>query len=116
MKQPYYVVSPEYATGGYYEPPEYGCDCVEVEAETKREAVILGVRKILKDDPDKSWAGVNRQSEQSPFAGYRAELARCGHGHPHFILVNEKPVHLKCWACEAESERFAAEEPERLNS
>lgn len=100
MKRPYYVVSPEYKTslGGAYEPPEYGCDCVEVEAETKREAVILGVREALKQRH--SWAEDNRSDGQSPFAGYRAELAVCPHGHPHFVMVAGKPVYLRsCWAC-----------------
>lgn len=100
---PYYVVSPESVT--YFtcsdppEPPEYGCDCVEVEARTKREAVILGVGKILREQR-RSYAETNRSDGRSPFAGYRAELARCGHGYPMFVLVNDKAVSVRCWACD----------------
>jgi len=114
MRRPYYVISPEYSSGGgAYEPPEWGCDCVEVEARTKREAVILGVRKILREQGRGSWAETNRSDGQSPFTGYRADLARCGHGYPIFILVSGRAVSVACWGCEEESRRFQAEEDAR---
>lgn len=36
----YFVVTPEYEThsAGWYEPPEFGADCIEVEAVNKRDA------------------------------------------------------------------------------
>lgn len=118
--QPYYVISPEYSSGGgAYEPPEWGCDCVEVEARSKREAVVLGVRKILTEARSRwrrdSYAASNRDSGSPPFAGYRAELARCGHGYPHFVLVGGKAVQVRCWACDEESRRFHAEEDARYH-
>ncbi|HKP75327.1 MAG TPA: hypothetical protein VJT67_07265 [Longimicrobiaceae bacterium] len=120
MNRPYYVFSPEYETHSACwdppEPPEYGCEVYQVEAESKRAAIIAGVRIALKTDPDGSWAGVNRQDCISPFAGYKAELAVCGHGNPHFLIVNGKPVALRCWACDALSERACEEEVARLNA
>jgi hypothetical protein len=104
---PYYVISPEFETpgssGGWEmpEPPEYGCDCVEVEARTRREALRIGVKRLLSEHPDgKSWASVNKMDNLCPYSGYKVELARCGHGNPHFIMVGNRPVHLRCWGCE----------------
>jgi len=68
----YYVVSPEYSSGGgAYEPPEWGADCILIEADTKRDAIILGVREIMRTQR-RSWAKDNRDSDLPPWAGYRA--------------------------------------------
>lgn len=111
MLRPYYVVSPEYMTdhGSYDppEPPEYGCDVFEVEARTRREAIIAGVRLALAGP--RSYARDNRLDGVSPHAGYRAELAVCGHGNPHFLLVKGKAAYLRCWACDALADRAETE-------
>ena len=69
------MVSPEHEThfgcADPPEPPEYGCDVVEIEADSKRDAVILGVSMLLKDH--KSWASMNRQDGLPPWAGYKVE-------------------------------------------
>jgi len=45
----YYVVTPVYETSwGVYGPPDWGADCVEVEARNKREARVIGLRLIRK--------------------------------------------------------------------
>ena len=102
--RPYYVISPEYesAAGSYEppEPPEYGCDVVEVEARTRREAIALGVGELLKSRC-RTWPKQNREDNRSPWTGMRAEVAVCGHGHPHFVLVGGSAVYLRCWACES---------------
>jgi hypothetical protein len=71
----WWVVSPEYMTyGGWADPPEapeYGCDAIEVAAETKRDALILGVRELLKDQD--SYPGTNRQDGRPPWADMRVE-------------------------------------------
>jgi len=109
VTRPYYVLSPEYPSGGgEFEPPEYGCDCIEVEAKTKREAVRLGTRKLL--ESHRSWPSTNRRDGSSPFVGMRAELAICGHGYPHFVMVGERAVPVACWGCAEESRRFRAAE------
>ena len=105
--RPYYVVSPEYEMySDQDEPPEWGCDVVEVEAGTKREAVVIGVRRLL-GSRHQTWPKLNRMDERSPFAGMRAELAVCGHGIPHFVLVRDHAVDQVCWACKKEFESCA---------
>lgn len=101
--QPYYVISPEYGTkipilDDGSGPIEYGCDFVEVEARTKREALLIGVRRMLRER--RSWALDQRSDGANPFVGYKVELARCGHGIPHFVLVDGNPVYQKCWGCD----------------
>lgn len=76
----YYVVSPEYETyhgGGYDppEPPEWGCDFVEIEADSKRDALILGVREIMRTQKRHSWAHDNQLDGKPPWAGYKVEIA-----------------------------------------
>lgn len=72
----WYVVTPEYervdpilddGTG----PIETMADVVEVEAETKREAVAFGVRLMLKEYR-RGWCRDARSSHQSPYAGVKA--------------------------------------------
>jgi hypothetical protein len=110
--RPYLVYSPSYETySACYdppEPPEYGADCVEVEAKSKREAVIAGVKLMLQQR--RSFAQDNLSDRLPPWAGIKAELAVCGHGYPHFQIVNGKAVYQECWGCNAASDRFQAEE------
>ena len=44
----YFVMTEEFNRVGSYHPPEYGRDVVEVEAKTKREARVLGLRALRK--------------------------------------------------------------------
>ena len=101
--RPYYVVSPEYesyrGSSDPPEPPEYGCDVVEVEADTRHGAVTAGVKKIMATQ-NRSYAETSRSDGANPFVGYRAEVAICGHGNPHFVMVGEKAVYMHCWGCE----------------
>lgn len=70
----YLVIGPEYGTvipvtDEGQGPTEYGCDVVEVEAASPREAKVLGVRLLrrlpyLRDD-----------SSANPFAGVHVERA-----------------------------------------
>lgn len=57
------------------DPPEYGADVVEVEANTRRDAILFGVRLMLKNDPDHGYCGLQRQDGLSPYAGVKAEVA-----------------------------------------
>ena len=71
----YLIVTPEYETYyGDYEPPEYGCDVVEVEASTKREAKVLGLRELRRTGS--KWILDGASDEHNPFTGlkvYNAE-------------------------------------------
>ena len=71
----YMVVSPEYMTYGSYgdgslglDPPEYGCDVVEVQALTKREAKILGLREFRRTSA--RWLDY---CDGNPFTGIKVE-------------------------------------------
>lgn len=70
----YLVVTPEYSDGGSeYEPPEYGCDVVEVEAPTKRAAIIAGVKRMLAGSRRAfPWVHYQRGDGCSPFTGVKA--------------------------------------------
>ena len=74
----YYVVTPPYTT--YFgnaataiDPPEYGCDVVEVEARTKREAKILGVRELRRIHS--KWMEDQVSNGANPFTGLKAHDA-----------------------------------------
>lgn len=77
----WYVITPEYGqvvpvlddgTG----PMEYGADVVEVEAETKRDAIAFGVRLMLRGRwREFKWCRDQRLSGLSPYAGVKAEPA-----------------------------------------
>ena len=73
----YYVISPTY----YYHEPilddgsgpdEPACDVVEVEAHTKREAKIRGLKELRKIH--KGWINWHRDSDANPFTGLKVEL------------------------------------------
>jgi hypothetical protein len=90
------VFSPyHYHRDSCYEPPEYGCDAVEVKAYTKREAIVLGVKQMFKEKMD--WVINNRADGSPPFKGIKAEIMACHHGTED----------SECPACEYE---YAAQE------
>lgn len=82
------VVTPEYGevipilddgTG----PEEWGADVVFVEAETKRRALVEGVRELRRIHSH--WMEDQYSNVSNPFTGLKAEISECQHG--------------KCW-CE----------------
>jgi hypothetical protein len=74
----WWVVTPQYGrvipilddgTG----PMEYGADVVEVEAESKRDAIAFGVRAMLRGSwREFKWCRDQRDSGLSPYGGVRA--------------------------------------------
>ena len=56
----------------YYEPGEPGCDVVEVEAETKREALVKGLRLLRQQRSQ--WVNDQQSDGRSPFNGLQTEL------------------------------------------
>jgi hypothetical protein len=85
------VISPEYdmGGGGFYEPPEPGCDWVPVFTTSKRRAIILAVRTWRRRER----LPIGNKARESdhyfrldqryvpPFKGMRAEpLLPCPHG------------------------------------
>ncbi len=70
------IVTPAYESGGdYYEPPEVGADVVEVEAETARDAVAIGVKLMLAGNRKfYRYCRNQRTNGCSPYAGVRAIL------------------------------------------
>ena len=76
MVKKYWVVTPQYMTYGSsagmgfsIDPPEYGSDVVEVEAMTKREAKILGVRELRRIES--KWMADQASDMASPFTGLK---------------------------------------------
>jgi hypothetical protein len=100
---PWYVVTPEYGEvvpvlDDGQGPTEYGCDVIEVEAPSKRAAVIAGVRAMRANPREYRYYGGH--CEGNPFAGVKAEPAVCPHGRPHFEIRDGKPVPVVCMACD----------------
>jgi hypothetical protein len=98
MMIPWLIVSPEYGTlipiVGGQGPMEYGCDVVHVEAETRADAIALGV-KMLRE----SGARYIDALECSPYAGVKAFSQLCEqHGMPQW-----RGDHYECLQCEAEA-------------
>ena len=58
-------------------PTEYGCDVIEVEAETQRDAIAFGV-KLMLAAPDSEYPYVHdaRSDKVCPYTGVRAELVK----------------------------------------
>ena len=90
------VVSPEYGvvipvTAEGQGPIEYGADAVHVEAETRRDALVLGVSLFRQmgarylDDAENPYRGVRVESQQCP-----------AHGAPVW-----RRDHYECPQCEA---------------
>lgn len=92
---PWLVCSPEYGvvvpvlddgTG----PTEYGCDAVHVEAESRQDALMLGVALL------KQQGARYLDNAENPYAGVRVESQMCPkHGMP----VWDKD-HYECPQCE----------------
>lgn len=76
----WYVVTPEYGTKiniGLDDgtgPMEYSADVIEIEAETRRDAVTLGVKEMLRVGRrgDFKWCLDARRDGVSPYAGVKA--------------------------------------------
>ena len=101
------VVTPEYGvlipiTDEGYGPTEWGCDVIEIEAEYKRDAIVLGVQLMLHGGKGGHGEGERyrycldqRSDHASPYTGVKAYLSseECivceGYGntdaHPHEI-------------------------------
>ena len=82
--KPWYVISPEYGTvipilDDGTGPTEYGCDVVEVEAETKRDALAMGV-KLMLADLSCQWVKDCRLDDRNPYAGMKVELVLSENG------------------------------------
>lgn len=71
----YWVVTPVYTTygPGQYDPPEYGCDAIEIYAPNKRAAKVEAVRKMSGWEKG-HWVKDQRADEHSPFTGLRVQL------------------------------------------
>ena len=74
--KPYYVVTPEYEVTmqilDFGEGPKEPCrDVVEVEANTKREAKIKGLKELRKIQ--RGWINWYRDTDTNPFTGLRVE-------------------------------------------
>jgi hypothetical protein len=72
----YWVITPEYGevvsvTDEGQGPLEYGCDVIEIEADNKRDAIVLGVKAMRANSATYHYY---RECDDSPFAGVRAEL------------------------------------------
>jgi len=75
------VVTPDYETYSFngIDPPEYGADVIEIEAETKRDAIRLGVVEMLKGgrfskySHGYSYCRDQRSDNASPYTGVWAE-------------------------------------------
>jgi len=74
----YMVISPEYETYSFngIDPPEYGCDAVQIECDSPSDAKALALRT----DEFKKWMHEARMNQQSPYAGLRVEPCICDHG------------------------------------
>jgi hypothetical protein len=62
-------------------PTEYGCDVIEIEADTRRDAITLGVKEMLKGRSGGhglgmcfQWCLDQRSDNANPWAGVKAEL------------------------------------------
>lgn len=78
------VITPEYGDVvpvlDYGQGPiEYGCDVIEVEAQSKRDAIALGVKAMLKSK-EYRYCRESRQFGENPYTGVHAEK------------VNEQPA------------------------
>jgi len=76
------IVGPEYGTvvpvtDEGQGPMEYGCDVVEIEAETRRDALVLGVR-LLRSQPY-----LQNYPDENPFTDVKVErVLECPHDKP----------------------------------
>ncbi len=101
------VTTPMYNTygspwGDPPEPPEYDCDWVCVEANTKREAAVKAVKKFREMNTE--WMQDCRSDNASPFTGLKIQKSECEHGfcfcdlkdciqpNPEYILLDMCPM------------------------
>jgi len=76
MKKRWLVVTPEYdvkipITDEGEGPTESEADTFEIEAETRRDAISLGVKFMLKD-ANYRWCKEQRRDNRSPYTGVQA--------------------------------------------
>lgn len=109
----WYVVTPEYGVVipilDYGQGPvEYGCDVIEIEAETRRDAIALGVREMLRGGKGGhgrgeryEWCRDQRSDGLSPYAGVKAELVptMCSECHGAGLTSNHVTGEVECSAC-----------------
>jgi hypothetical protein len=110
----FYVVTPEYGvvipvTDEGQGPTEWGCDVIEIEAETRRDAIALGVREMLRggkgghgDGMRYEWCLMQRSDGCSPFTGVKAEPApeMCHACEGTGRTDNHVTGEVECSACE----------------
>ena len=77
----FWVVTPAYEQGGgYWDPPEWGCDVVLVEAQNKRSAIRVGLRELRKIRS--RWVQDKESDHQCPLNGLTAEEEFAGEEAP----------------------------------
>lgn len=99
----YIVYTPAYERRGehYYSPPEYGSDVVEVEADTRRQAAILGMQELRRINSQ--WVRDMESDNRNPFNGIKVEaiddclLGRC---HECGSELGNPKAHGVCQACQ----------------
>ena len=72
----FYVVTPEYGTvipilDAGTGPMEYGSDVVEIEAENRRDALVLGLKLLT--EQNSRWVEEARSDGVNPFNGLKVE-------------------------------------------
>ena len=85
----------DYGSSWSLEPPEWGADCVDVEASNKRQAKVEAVRKMRKEGM--SWMCDQDSDKKSPFTGLKVFECRCEHGFCHCSLsdcIQPNPEYL----------------------
>lgn len=72
------IVSPEYCTyeSNGIDPPEYGCDVVDIETDSKKDAIALA----LKTKEFEGWIQEAKDNEISPYSGVKAMQMDCEEG------------------------------------
>ncbi len=119
MLKPWLVCSPEYGevipiTDEGQGPMEYGCDVVHVLAETRRDALLMGVLLFRQQGA----RYLDRYSDENPYAGVKVESQIChAHGMETIIWNHD---HFECTTCElaylAEAERERDEADAKMSA
>jgi hypothetical protein len=112
----WFVITPSYTT--YYnswslDPPEYGCDVVSVDAPTKRQAKVEGVRKLRAIKSE--WIQDAASDGVSPFTGLKVETTFC----PHNVACHcdlKECTQKECAQCDKEWEEELAKENDGIQS
>lgn len=77
------VTTPNFLAGGWDEPYEYECDVTFVEAKTRRQAILAGVKKMRQPEFSNGYKTYYRwywDQATNPYTGVKAEIAECEHG------------------------------------